>query len=370
MIKVMIVIESLGRGGAEQMLVSLVPELRHQGIDVLIVIRGGSTALAYKFDQVGISILVMKCRHRWNILGTARELSELAAREKADIVHAHLYFPAVATALMKATKMSAVPACVTFHNLAYAGANRKGMKLAFRRRLAKALYRRGIDVFFGVSAAVAAHYEEAMSLPHVEVIPNPVDLSEINAVSAAGCASRNDLLVLPGRIVQEKGHFDFLQALSLLKDRGLMPKVVLAGDGPLRSEVEARVATLDLSEQVSFSGALAHEDMLQLMATAAVVVVPSRYEGFGLTALESMALGRAVIASDAGGLPEVVGDAGITVPAGNAVVLADAIERLLSEPELRNELGRKAADRAKAFDLPVVAEKQFAAYRKLLDRRE
>jgi glycosyltransferase involved in cell wall biosynthesis len=365
MMKVLHIIDSLGRGGAEQVLVTLLPELRQQGLDVALVVRGGRMDLATEFEKQGISVYVLKNRHRWNLIGTARELSKIVVREKVNLLHAHLYFSAISTALMRVLRLQSVPTCVTFHNLAYGGANRPGLKLTFRRLLALGLYRFGIDRFFSVSQAVASHYKRKMSLPRISVIPNPVDLSKVRKITHKG-AHAPGRVVLPGRIVSEKGHLDLLEALGELGKTGRVPEVVISGDGPLRAQVEKRARELGLFERIEFTGALSHEEMLHVMAGASIVVVPSRFEGFGLTALESMALGRAVVSSDAGGLPEVVGDAGILFPASDSNALAEAIAELTSNPARRVELGQKAAERARLFDIPAVAAQQIAAYHDLM----
>lgn len=321
--------------------------------------------LAPELRSMGIDVHCLMPRHKWNLLGTARELGAIAKREQADVVHAHLYFPAVATALNRVLGISVMPTCVTFHNLAYSGANRPGIKLMFRRLVAGLLYRFGIDAFFAVSEAVARSYERKLLLPPIKIIPNPVDLTVVAKVVAQEVTMSRDL-VIPGRIVPEKGHSDFLEALSRLAALGLHPAAVIAGDGPLRGQIEAQVQRIDFGEQVTFTGALEHEELLREMVSAAIVVVPSRFEGFGLVALEAMALGRSIIVSDVGGLPEVVGDAGILVPPANPRALAKAIAELISDPERRAELGNKAAKRAARFDLVGVAAQQISAYNDLL----
>src|SRR6056297_243232 len=241
--KVLYIIDSLGRGGAEQVLITLLPELRRQGLNVSVAVRNGRMDLASEFEQLGIAVHVLKYRHRWNLLGMARELSKIVDRERVNLVHAHLYFSAVSTALMRVMRMQNVPTCVTFHNLAYGGANKQGIKLTFRRLLARFLYRFGIEGFFAVSQAVARHYMIKLSLPRVSVIPNPVDLSIIRNMTIEG-TQRNGRIVLPGRIVKEKGHIDFLEALAQLGRKGLSPEVIVAGDGPLRAQIENRARQL------------------------------------------------------------------------------------------------------------------------------
>lgn len=369
--KVLQVIDTLGRGGAEQALVTLLPELRRQGVEGAVLVRSGPMDLAVPLRAAGIAVIRLAPRHRWNLIGMAREIAALARREGADLLHAHLYFPAVATALLRVLRLAPVRSCVTFHNLAYAGANRPGPGLRARRKLAQVLYPRGIDRFLAVSAAVAGHTRQALGLARVDVLPNPVDVTALRRLLPAdppvpvrGSAVR---IVLPGRIVAEKGHEDLIAALARLRDRGLCPGLTIAGDGPLRGRVAAQVRALGLDDQVRFTGALEHAALLRIVAAADIVAVPSRHEGFGLTALEAMALGRAVVASAAGGLPETLGPAGIVVPLADPDALAAALALLADDPDLRARLGALGAARAAAaFDLPAVAARLKQVYAEIL----
>jgi glycosyltransferase involved in cell wall biosynthesis len=362
-------IDSLGRGGAEQLLVTLLPELARKNIEVSVAIRGGNAELAPELETKGIVVHRLNHRHRWNIVGAARELAYIASIENPDVIHAHLYFPAVVTAFARISRFCMLPTCVTFHNLAYGGANSLGIKLTFRRLLARVLYRYGINGFFAVSEAVANHYETKLSLPRIAVIPNPVDLSLIRSLAIEG-EQEFEQIVLPGRIVAEKGHVDFLKALAQLREKERFPKLIIAGDGPLRAQIEGQAQKLGLFEKIYFTGSLPHKEMLQVISNASIVVIPSRFEGFGLTALEAMALGRAVVSSDAGGLPEVVGDAGVLFPASDSKALSEAVAELISDPARRLELGRKAAERAQSFNVPIVAAQQIAAYQGLVQSCE
>lgn len=368
--KVLHVIESLGRGGAEQLLVTQLPELKRQGVDVLVAVRGGPMDLEPDLSAAEVPVRTLKSRHRWAVCGLAKDISALAASEGADIVHAHLYFPTIATAWIGSTGMSSVKTCTTFHNLAYAGANPKTLKLEFRRRLSAWLCANGVDRFLAVSTAVADHYCAALNLSRVDVVPNPVAISELQQMGfhryetrAVGSACH---IVLPGRITREKGHADLVAALALLKTRGLVPRVTFAGDGPLRADVENHVASLELGESVTFTGAVTHADMLKLIGAADLIVIPSRFEGFGIAALEGMALGRAVVATNAGGLPETLGNAGVLVNPQDPHQLSGALEQLLMNPERRAQLGELACARAQQFDLPKVTAKLISVYSEIV----
>ncbi len=105
------------------------------------------------------------------------------------------------------------------------------------------------------------------------------------------------------------------------------------------------------------------------MATADIVVIPSRFEGFGLTALEAMSLSKPVIASRAGGLPEVMGDTGRLTPIGDQRAITDAILELADDPRLRDTMGMAARARAEAhFSLPAIASQLIAIYETLVSK--
>lgn len=365
------VIDSLGRGGAEQILAVLLPELRRQGQYVTLAVLGGAMDLAPEIESEGILVHKMRPRHRWNLFGLAREVARLIQREDVHLVHAHLYFPAVVVALMRVLGLSTVRTCVTFHNLAYDGANRKTFRLYMRQRLASWLYPRGIDRCFAVSTAVSESYRAALGLSRIDVLSNPIDLSAIRNITAGQATSTavgsECRIVLPGRLVQEKGHADLVEAVAILSLRKLNPKIVFVGDGPLRAEIEGLASKKGISAQVGFTGALPHSELMAIVAGADIVAIPSRFEGFGLTALEALALGRAVVASSAGGLPETIGEAGVLISVANPLALATAIADLAADPARRAALGAAGVQRAKAFDLPTIAARLIAEYETLCD---
>lgn len=369
--RVLHMIETLGRGGAEHLLVTLLPALKARGVGVSVAVLRGPLDLKPDLEAAGVPVHVLPNRHRWSLPLVAWDVARLARAEGADIVHAHLYFPSVSVGLMRRLGMSRARTVVSFHNLAYAGANTANRKLALRRGLARWAYG-GADLRLGVSQAVADHYAATFGRA-VSVLHNPVDLSRLDQGAGLGAvpgaATGGDCrIVLPGRVVKEKGHADFIKALALLRERGLEPSVDIAGDGPLRGLIQQQVAEAGLT-RVTFHGALPHDALMQIVGRADIVAVPSRHEGFGLTALEAMALGRAVVASDAGGLPEVVGKAGITVPAGDTHALADGLGDLCADPERRAELGRAAQARAIQFDAPSVAADLAERYADLTRRQ-
>jgi glycosyltransferase involved in cell wall biosynthesis len=132
-------------------------------------------------------------------------------------------------------------------------------------------------------------------------------------------------------------------------------------------KTERLVQHLGLADKVRFVNGISTEQMVQYYAEAAIAVVPSVYEGFGLPAGEAMACGVPVVSTDGGALPEVVGDAGVIVPAKNVDALVGAIDALLQDPQRRTELGARGKQRIeKNFCWQVCARQMTAYYRQVL----
>jgi glycosyltransferase involved in cell wall biosynthesis len=153
-----------------------------------------------------------------------------------------------------------------------------------------------------------------------------------------------------GRLSPEKGIEELVAAADGLK-------LVVAGDGPLRARVPGAL------------GFVPHGELEGLYARAAVVACPSRREGFGVACLEAMAHARPVVATDVGGLRDLVvdGETGLVVPPRDPAALRAALDRLLADPALRRRLGSAGRRRAQErFSWDVVTEATVAAYRMAL----
>ena len=167
-----------------------------------------------------------------------------------------------------------------------------------------------------------------------------------------------------GTLEPRKNFAGLIEAYALMKDKRL--KLVIAGGkGWLYQEIFARVEKLGLEGQVIFPGFIADEDLPALYNLAELFVFPSLYEGFGLPPLEAMACGTPVITSDRPSLPEVVGEAGLMVEATDSQALAEAMERALTDENLRREMREKGLKQAEKFTLEAAAEKLLDVYKRL-----
>jgi glycogen synthase len=182
---------------------------------------------------------------------------------------------------------------------------------------------------FGLNIAVNRALARDLMLPAL-TIPNPLP-GEIDL--GAEIAGRPRDVVFLGRLVSEKGVPVLLDAIGHLSRRGLPVTTTIIGDGPLRSELERHAASLNLPVPVEFLGRLAPAQSHPILRRHKIMVVPSVYrEAFGIVTLEGLAAGCMVLASHAGGLPDVVGPCGLTFPMRDSRALADLIDKILSEP--------------------------------------
>jgi glycosyltransferase involved in cell wall biosynthesis len=172
-------------------------------------------------------------------------------------------------------------------------------------------------------------------------------------------------------LVQEKGLMILLEAASRLRDRKYDFRLKLIGDGPERARLEGKVVESNLQSRVSFTGFLTGEDLRDATADLAALVMPSiMEETAGLAAIEQMMRGRLVIASDIGGLGEVVGEAGLKFTAGDADQLAACMQRVIDEPNLVNEVGQRARERSvELFTDTQKTETYVSIYRQIAKNR-
>lgn len=179
-----------------------------------------------------------------------------------------------------------------------------------------------------------------------------------------------ELLCL-GRLVYEKGFHVAVEAFSLIRKVFPAARLTIAGDGPARQDLEAQARRLGLEQAVRFTGWVIPDDVPETINRASIILMPSREESFGLVALESGLMGRPVIASRVGGLPEVVrhGETGLTVPRDDPEALAGAAVRLLREPDRARRFGEAARERGLAtFSLDRYVDQYDALYRRLAGR--
>jgi glycosyltransferase involved in cell wall biosynthesis len=282
-------------------------------------------------------------------LGTAAQLARLLAREKFEIVHSHMFWSSLcASPVAWACR---VPAIVeTLHGTE---AWRSGWKANFWVDRAIS---RVVTKYVAVSASDARFLATRKRIPleKIAIINNGVDLQRFDPSrparkkmrDALGLAEHDVAVVMVARFHKGKGHPVLLDAMRDLMDRGTTLKLICLGEGEEQADVRRLCNALGLAEHVRIEGYQPH--VAPWLQAADINVLPTYYEGLPLTVLEAMASGLPTVASNVGGIPEMVEDgiSGCLVPPGDPRKLADALSALISQPELRKRMGEAAYSRA------------------------
>jgi len=204
----------------------------------------------------------------------------------------------------------------------------------------------------------------------ISVIPNGVDLKEVELYRNKSMHQQNSLLFAGRMDIYHKGLDILLQAIQKLVNCGFKEiKLHLAGpEVGFYSTIQKLVDNLGIRQNVIMHGLLSRKSLLRLMANSTALVLPSRFEPFGIVILEAMALGTPVVATSVGGIPEILkyGKCGIIVRPNDPDALADGIERLLSDGRKANSVVKAALDEVRNYSWDKIAIKTLTVYKQLL----
>lgn len=344
--KIALMLESDGPGGAEIVVFDMAQELRARGHDVVpIGPAAGEGWLGGKLRAAGFEPETY-AEGRPPDPRVVRQLVEIVRRRGIELIHAHEFTMAVYGAA--ASWWTGVPQVVTMHG-------NMTMTDVWRRRTALRLAFGQSHSVTGVSDATKEQLDRDLGLaPGVlGVIRNgiPVRRGDAGPIREELGVKPDELLIIAvGNLDERKGHIFLLQALAELQAAGLSRpwRLAIAGGrgGPQRPVLEAFAAEHGFADRVHI---LSHRDDIPDLQTAAdIFVMPSLWEGLPLALLEAL-LGRtAVIASACSGIPEAIEDGvgGLLVPPGDSHALACALERLLTDDEARDRIAASGQQRA------------------------
>jgi glycosyltransferase involved in cell wall biosynthesis len=311
-LKVLHVINSLVAGGAERLLSDLLPSIARLGFDVgLVVLDARNDVFSDQLREAGIAVSFVNTRGG-SIYSPLRipELALAIQQRQPDIIHTHLA-PGFHWAAWTGRGSVLMATEHATHN------RRMGLPLV--RGFERFVYKR-YDRVVCVSPDTAAALSGWLGLPldHFPVIPNGIPLARFAvhheaAIDVTQWLRGRRAIGMTARLIQAKGHDIALAALALLPASWCM---VFAGDGPERQALELLARKLGVEDRCLFLGA--RMDIPAILAACAVYLQSSYAEGFGIAALEAMAAGLPVVASEAPGLAELVRDAGVLFASGDA----------------------------------------------------
>jgi len=359
-------------GGAERQLVTLTRALTARGHDCTIAALFRGSDLAKDLPEWGIRFHELGVGFRRDFAGAAARVALLVRRGRFDVVQAHLLTSCIASGLSRVLS-AGPPRVAVLHNLDYEIYPARNLRQQALRRLHRFALRRLTDGVVAVSESVARHYRTEMGIRRITAIPNSIELGgppesflagRENLRRELGVGDETALLAYSARMVKQKGHSLLLRALEILRGRGIAPKLLLVGSGPLEPEIRSAVRGAGLESQVIMTGNLAYADALRHIAAADLFVSPSSLEGFGLAIAEAMALGVPVVAVAVGSLPEVVEDgiSGLLAPPNGPEPLADTVACALADQGLRQRLQRAGVERVQTHFTPAAVAERWENY--------
>ncbi len=214
-------------------------------------------------------------------------------------------------------------------------------------------------------------YRSVGTTCEIRVIPNFVDLDRFSASvcpeAAKLCCDDEVILIHVSNFRPVKRVNDLVHVMVELKNNGVSARLIMVGDGPDKPAAELLARQLKVAEQINFLGL--QDSVEQIIPCADIFLLPSEFESFGLSALEAMACGVPVIATNSGGLPEVIQDgvSGKLVPVGDIRGFALAIQELVTDPNVLKQMGKNARhDAVNRFSIQDVVPAYLDYYYELL----
>lgn len=357
--KVLQLINSLGAGGAEKLLVDAAITHSNMGVDIdILLLRNVDSPFVSKLlDHPNINVFWLS--DTGSVYNPLHILKLNKHFKKYDIVHVHLfpclYWAGISSFFGKKYKM-----VYTEHNTT----NRRRESKIFKF-LDKLIYKR-FDEIVTISDSVDKKLKEHLgkSFKNLTKIYNGIDLKEIyNAQpyqkNELGLSDSTISLIQVSSFTVQKNQ-DFL--IKSLKELPENYSLLLVGDGVLRKSSEELANRIEVKDRVHFMGI--RKDVPRLLKTADIVILSSHFEGLSLSSVEGLASGKPFLASDVPGLTEVVENAGILFEDDNMDSLVSQINQLRNNQALQDEIVSKCQERAKKYDIVTMCRQYQALYQK------
>ena len=336
----------------------------HRGGHQSVVAVDPQGALSARLSQQGLLHCPLRVRNHLDVFAGLR-LRRLVQTGGYDLVHFHT---ARAHALSPWLRGLPVTRVVT-RRMDYP------VQPGYTTRL---LYEHSVDMVVAISHGVeAALRAGGVSPKHIRLIPSGVNTTHFlpdtsrrqRGRIALGIEPHEQMVLMVGALTERKGHGSLFSAAYMLQERGMRLHYVICGEGSLRAPLESQIRLLGLQEAVRFTGFTSA--VTDYLAAADVFVHVPLWEGLGVAVIEALAAGLPVVASQVGGIPELITDqvTGLLIPPQDATALATAIERLVQNPQWAKTLGTQGQAFVQSqFDVSVMARANESLYNELLFR--
>lgn len=355
--KVVFILPSLGVGGAENMVAQLATNLDKNLFEVTVIsIRSAEdTIIEEKLIRNSVKISFLNHNISPNLKGMLITWNELN-RIKPDIIHTHLsaFIYTVPWIFLRGKKI-----LHTIHSRP---------KYEFSRKLRiimKMLYSLKKAVPIAISATIAKETKELYNIKksELQVIYNPVDLSIYNKGIVSGKKNHQNITFINvARFNAVKNQEMLVEAFAKVRKHINNVNLVFVGDGELRNMIEKKVHNYGLNDEVVFTGNI--QNVADKLRLADIFVLPSRYEGLPLTILEAMASGLPIVATNIGGIPDIVKGNGLLFEENDIDSMVEAMSRLALDAKLRNYMGEMSIKYVKPYNIDSIVDQYQCLYKR------
>lgn len=357
--KILHIITSLDVGGAEKLMVDLLPRLKQRGAEVELLVFVGTRTMFYdQLEREGVKITAFaKKGSVYNPLHLVR-LYRFLSKNSFDVVHTHNTSPQIFAAII--CLLFSLTLLTTEHSTSN---HRRNWK--WYRQIDKWMYGKYSKVIC-ISDATENNIREYLGCDKTEnkflTIYNGVDVDKFaNSQPLLDYYTTKKVVAMVAGFRYQKDQDTLIRAMQHLpKDEY---ELWLVGDGERKGELKALVQSLNLNEIVRFWGI--RGDVPSLLKSSDIVVMSSHIEGFGLAAVEGMSVGKPFIASDVDGLNDVTRDAGLLFTHGDDKQLAELIQTLMRDRELYKYVASQCLQRAKQYDISKMVDGYMNVYKEL-----
>jgi 2-deoxystreptamine N-acetyl-D-glucosaminyltransferase/2-deoxystreptamine glucosyltransferase len=330
----------------------------------------GSTPLGQRTRVVRVGLRLRHLRQLWAVCAV---LTVLRPGGRVHLVHAHQGEDLATLPLARlAARVHRCPLVVTLHNSLRHTTTGRSIRAVLLHRIGGAVERssllRADAVVVLTERAAGFEVADGVPLEKISVIPSGFDPQlfagqDPDPFPGVG----RPRIGYVGRLAPQKRPDLVVAAFERMREPA---QLLVVGDGPARARVEAAVRRSPAVGRIGIHGFVEHSAVPAVLRSLDVLILPSTYEELGSVLVEALAVGLPVVATRTGGIPEVVTDGvtGLLVPPDDAAALADALDRLVGDPALLQRLAAGAAERARDFTWPALAERVRAVYADVLAR--
>ncbi|MDP3790622.1 MAG: glycosyltransferase family 4 protein [Candidatus Omnitrophota bacterium] len=368
--KVLHVNTHMNIGGIGRYILSLCNAMKKMGIDCSVASSGGNLEDELKENGIKHKYIGIKTKFEFGpkVFSAVSPLANIIMEEGVNLVHAHTRVSQVVSFL--ASRKAEAHYVSTCHGF-------------FKPKLSRKLFDTWGERVVAISEPVKAHLERDFGInsERIGLIHNGVDMDkfsknfsndEISKLKRSITLKEGPVVGTIGRLSSVKGQKFLIEAMKNVISKNNLAQCLIIGEGPEEDELKKLAVDLGIENNVKFAGPI-YKDANMYLACMDVFVLPSIKEGLGLALLEAMAAARPCVASDIGGIRDIVKDRdnGMLVPVADISAMADSISKLLSDKAAAMRLGQNGREFVKEnFSITVMAEKMSRLYREVVSGKQ